>query len=129
MPSIKNLEMVNAVSSHKNISVKKSLFSTKFIYEPTQSPLKAIVQEYSSSDGERLTKLLNLPIDKMSAEIEKNGKPEQASIGQFRLEICLSEDSQFCALQLFRFSDFRYNAIFEPQIHEGKDVETITKLL
>ena len=59
MPSIKNLEMVNAVSSHKNISVKKSLFSTKFIYEPTQSPLKVIVQEYSSSDGERLTKLLN----------------------------------------------------------------------
>ena len=49
MSSIKHLDMAAAVSVYTNITVKKSLFSTKVIYTPTGSNVKAMVIEYSPS--------------------------------------------------------------------------------
>lgn len=127
MSSFKSLEMAAVVSSYKNITIKKSLFSTKAIYTPTGSPVKAIVLEYSPSEGERLERLLDMPADKMAAEMAK-GKPTAGANGNFRLEVCLSEDHQFCALQLFRFADFSYSPLFEPRFYEGETVEYYAKL-
>lgn len=128
MPSIKNLEMADAVSSYQYITLKKSLFSTKVIYEPTQSPVKAIVREYTPSEGERVLRLLGMPLDKMVADIQQKGKPVAGANGNYRLETCLSDDRRFCALQLFRFADFIYKAVIEPRFYEGNDVENVTKL-
>ena len=69
MSNFKNLEMAAAVSAHKNITVKKSLFSTKVIYTPTQSTVKDIILEYAPADGERVKRLLDMPLDKMVSEI------------------------------------------------------------
>lgn len=129
MASIKNLEMAAAVFAYKNISIKKSLFSTKAVYEPTQSPVKAIVQEYTPTSGERVKELLSLPLDKMADELQKKGKPATAPIGHYHLEACLSDDHQFCALQLFRFINFDFEPVFEPRFYEGQAVETIVKLI
>ncbi len=74
-------------------------------------------------------RLLDMPLDKMAADIQEKGKPVAGANGNFRLELCLSDDHQFCALQLFRFGDFKYNAVFEPRFYEGKDVENIALLL
>lgn len=129
MSSIKSLVMADAVAAYHHITIKKSLFSTKAIYTPTDSPVKVMVLEYSPSDGENVGRLLNMPLDKMAADIEHKGKPTTGANGNFRLEVCLSDDHQFCALQLFRFADFSYRPLFEPRFYEGKDVEYITKLL
>ena len=129
MVSIKNLEMAAALSSYTNITIKKSLFSTKAVYEPTQSTVEPIVLEYTPTSGENLAHLLSLPLDKMAEQIKLKGKPAIAPIGHFHLEVCLSADHQFCALQLFRFMDFSYSPVFETRFYEGKDVETIVKLI
>lgn len=129
MPSFKSLEMAAAVSTHKNITVKKSLFSTKTIYTPTGSPIKVLSLEYPPSEGERLGRLLDMPTDKMEAEIQQKGKPRTGANGNFRLEVCLSEDHQFCALQLFRFGNFSYSPLFEPRFYEGEKVECYAQLL
>lgn len=129
MSSIKNLEMAAALSAYQHIEIKKSLFSTKAIYTPTQSLAKAIILEYSPSEGERVARLLDMPLDKMAADIQQKGKPATGANGNFRLELCLSDDRQFCALQLFRFSDFQYKPVFEPRFYEGKDVEAVALLL
>ncbi len=129
MSSIKNLEMAAAFSACQHIEIKKSLFSTKAIYTPTQSQVKPIVLEYTPSEGERMERLLDMPLDKMAADIQEKGKPVAGANGHFRLEFCLSDDHQFCALQLFRFSDFQYKPVFEPRFYEGKDVAYITHLL
>ena len=128
MPSIKNLEMAAAISAYKNVTIKKSLFSTKGIYTPTQSPVGAMVLEYPPSEGERVERLLDMPLDKMAAYIEQKGKPASGANGNFRLEVCLSDDHQFCALQLFRFADFSYHPLFEPRFYEGKDAEFVVTL-
>ena len=129
MSSIKNLEMAAALSAYQHVEIKKSLFSTKAVYTPTQSPAKAVILEYNPTEGERVARLLDMPLDKMAADIQEKGKPVTGANGNFRLELCLSDDRQFCALQLFRFGDFKYNAVFEPRFYEGKDVETIALLL
>ncbi|MBQ9261181.1 MAG: hypothetical protein IJ185_03640 [Prevotella sp.] len=129
MPRLKDLEMAAAVSAYKNIEIKKSLFSKKAIYSPTQSAVKAMIIEYTPSDGERLASLLDMPLEKMAAEIDQKGAPKSAPIGHFRFEVCLSEDKQFCAIQLFRFVDFKNSPVFDVRFYEGKDVEIIEKLL
>lgn len=129
MPSFKSLEMAAAVSAYHNITIKKSFFSTKAIYTPTGSRVKAIMLEYSPSEGEKVKRLLDMPFDKMASDIEQNGKPETGVNGNFRLDVCLSEDHQFCAIQLFRYVDLCYNPLFAPRFYEGKDVEYISKLL
>ncbi len=129
MSSIKSLDMAAAISACKNITIKKSLFSTKTIYMPTGSTVKAMVLEYSPSEGEKVQHLLDMPLDKMAADIAQKGKPAAGANGNFRLEVCLSDDRQFCALQLFRFVDFSYRPLFEPRFYEGTDVEYIAKLL
>lgn len=121
--------MAAALSAHRHIEIKKSLFSTKTVYTPTQSRAKAVILEYSPSEGERVERLLDMPLDKMAADIEQKGKPVTGANGNFRLELCLSDDHQFCALQLLRFGDFQYKPVFEPRFYEGKDVEFITQLL
>ena len=129
MSSIKNLEMAAALSAYQHIEIKKSQFSTKAIYTPTQSQAKAIILEYSPSEGERVARLLDMPLDKMAADIQQKGKPATGANGNFRLELCLSDDRQFCAVQLLRFGDFQYKPVFDPRFYEGKDVEPFTKLL
>ena len=129
MSSIKNLEMAAALSAYQHIEIKKSLFSTKAVYTPTQSQVKVYIQEYSPTEGERVERLLGMPLDKMAADIQQKGKPAAGANGNFRLELCLSDDRQFCALQLFRFGDFQYKPVFEPRFYEGKDVEAIALLL
>jgi len=129
MSSIKNLEMAAALSVYTHIEIKKSLFSTKAIYTPTQSQVKAIILEYTPSEGERVEHLLDMPLDKMAADIQQKGKPVAGVNGNFRLELCLSDDHQFCGLQLFRFGDFKYNPVFEPRFYEGKDAETVAQLI
>ena len=120
--------MAAAVSAYKNITIKKSLFSKKAVYTPTQSPVKVMILEYTPTEGERLVRLLDMPLDKMVADIQQKGAPKPAPIGHYRLEVCLSEDRQFCAIQLFRFVDFQYSSVFDPSFYEGKDVEMIAQL-
>ena len=128
MPSFKDLEMASAVSAYRNITIKKSLFSKKAIYTPTQSPVKVMVLEYTPTEGERLERLLSMPLDKMVADIQQKGAPKTAPIGHYRFEVCLAEDGQFCAIQLFRFMDFKNSPVFEPRFYEGKDVAAIARL-
>ena len=129
MSSFKSLEMAYAVSIHPHITVRKSFFQTKVIYTPTQSPVRVVIHEYTPTEGSRLLSLLDMPKDKLLAELQQKGAPASGSNGHYHLEACLSEDRQFCALQVFRYGDFRYNAIGEPHFYEGDDAKVIAQIL
>lgn len=128
MPSFKSLEMAGAVSSRDHIIIKKSLFSTRVVYAPTQSRVKAMILEYQPTEGERLERCLDMPIDRMVDEIQHKGKPAAGSIGNYHLEVCLSDDHQFCALQLFRFLELTNRPVTEPLFYEGEDAVKVAQL-
>ena len=130
MSSIKDLGMAAAVSAYEHISIKKSFFGLfqKAIYTPTNSPVKALTYDYTPLEGEHLEELLNLPLGEMAKKLKQQGKPKPAPIGHFRLEVCVSEDQHFCALQLFRYVDFKYIPAFEPRFYLNIEAEIILKL-
>ena len=129
MPNIKNLEMAEAVSSKSYIRISNSFFGLcqKIVYVPTGSPVKVIKQEYSREEGERLEKLLSLPIKKLEAELASKGKPATTAVGNYQLQACVSDDRQFCAVQLFRFADLMYHPQAEPQFFEGEAAAAIAR--
>ena len=48
-------------------------------------------------------------------------------MGNARLDICVSKDRQFIALQLFNYYDLMFHPITDPKIIEGQDAELIAK--
>lgn len=131
MPNIKNLEMADAVFSKDYIRIDNSFFGLcqKVVYVPTGSRVKVVKQEYRREEGERLEKLLSLPVNKLEAELASKGKPATTAVGNYQLQACVSDDRQFCAVQLFRFADLMYHPQAEPQFFEGRDAEVISKLI
>ncbi len=129
MPSIKNLEMADAISLHNRVIIKKSLLSAKAYYEPTQSRIKVKILSYPVTEGEHLERILDMPLAKWADEINRKGKPQPGAIGNFRLELCLSEDHQFCALQLFRFADYGFRSLGEAHFFEGNESEQVIENL
>lgn len=123
--------MADAVFSKNYIRIDNSFFglSQKIVYVPTGSPVKVVKLEYSREEGERLEKLLSLPVNKLEAELASKGKPTTTAVGNYQLQACVSDDRQFCAVQLFRFYDFMYHPLEEPLFFKGKGAEIISKLI
>lgn len=130
MANIKNMEMAEALSQNSNITIKKAFLGLKqtVVYNPTQSPCTTYVLDYAPEVGERLERLLNMAADKMRAELAK-GALKPVPIGNVRLEAVVSTDGQFAAVQLFRFTDFKYHNFTPLKTFEGEEAAVIVELL
>ena len=130
MSNIKNLEMADALSSKSYIRISNSFFGffQKVVYVPTGSPLKVFTLEYSPEAGGRLEKLLSMPLDKLDAELASKGKPVTTAVGNYQLQACVSDDRQFCAVQLLRFADLMYHPLAEPRFFEGKAAASVARI-
>ncbi|MBR1732461.1 MAG: hypothetical protein IJ729_01780 [Alloprevotella sp.] len=131
MPNIKKLEMAAAVSAHRNVSVKSSLFGllTTAVYEPTRSKLSAAQYYYTTDGGARLEALLRSPEEGMGKALNACAGLERRAVCNVRLDVCRSADAQFLALQLFRYEDYLYHPVCAPRIFEGSDAEHIISVL
>ncbi|MBQ9667243.1 MAG: hypothetical protein IJV45_00635 [Prevotella sp.] len=127
--SIKNMEMAEAIANNQHIAVKKSFFGTKVIYQPSQSPVACDVYEYSQAEGDRMARLLRLPLSELAAELKAKGRPTPTAVGPMRLEVCRSKDGLFCAMQLFQFADFKYHALTELLACEDSEAQTLAQLV
>ena len=130
MANIKNLEMAAAVFNHPDINIVKTLFglSTKTVYSPTQSTVKAVRLDYDAEASTQLERVLKASDDELDHVVPDLGvKP--TNMGNVRLEGCLSADRQFAALQLLRFSDFEYRPVTEPRFYEGHAAEIVSAML
>lgn len=131
MANIKSTEMGKTLASDPRITTKSSLFGlvSKSVYTPTDSPLAIYKFEYPADKGDKVARLLGLvgePLKQAAAEM-KTLKTD--SIGNTRLEACISADQQFAALQLFRYSNFLPTPITKVTVFEGEDAKTIGSLL
>jgi len=131
MASFNKLAMAAAVASQSYIDIRSTLFGLcrKIIYTPTQSPVRPMMQEYSPASGDQLQRLLKLPVEKWAAEMKAHGKPQPTAIGKFRLEACLSDDRQFCAVQLTCFGDTYYEPVTEPIFFQGDEAKLAAAIL
>ena len=130
MTKIKNLEMATAISNNNDIIINTSFFGLceKATYVPTGSRVKAQTFEYSPINGERLGILLDSDTDEINRQLNRGVTVRATSVGNMRAEICQSDDRQFLAVNLLRFSNFRYDPVGEVKFFHGHDAEVACRL-
>lgn len=125
-----SVEMASAVSKHPHVSIKKSLFGlfAKAYYNVTKSQIGSYENSYSRETGERIKPLFSIE-DKYVIGCTKDiGLLHQQPNGNYRLDICISRDRQFIALQLFHFENLMYRPVTDVRYFEGEQAEAIEKL-
>lgn len=130
MTKIKNLEMAATISNNNDITINTSFFGLceKVTYVPTGSRVKAQTFEYSPINGERLGILLDSDTDEINRQLNRGVTVRATPVGNVRAEICQSEDRQFLAVNLLRFSNFRYDPVGEVKFFHGHDAEVACRL-
>ena len=130
MTKIKKLEMATTISNEKDITVTESFFGLceKAIYTPTGSRVKADTYEYSQSNGERLIALVDNGIKELEKELERGVIVRATPVGHIRAEVCVSDDRQFLALNILKFSNFEYVPVRGPRLFRGHDAEVASRL-
>ena len=122
--------MASAISNNNDITINTTLFGLceKATYVPTGSRIKAQTFEYSPMNGERLSILLNSNIDEINRQLNRGIMVRSTPVGNMRAEICQSADRHFLAVNLLRFSNFRYDPVGEVKVFRGYDAEIVSRL-
>lgn len=122
--------MANAISNNNDITINTTLFGLceKATYVPTGSRIKAQTFEYSPMNGERLSILLNSNIDEINRQLNRGIMVRSTPVGNIRAEVCQSADRHFLAVNLLRFSNFRYDPVGEVKFFRGHDAEVVCRL-
>lgn len=131
MANINHLEMAAAFKVLPQVEIKKCFFglSTSMTYQKTTSKIHIIQNEYDASNGKLLEDtLLTSPEKLVEVGVPAKGI-KKSSIGNYRLDICLSDDKQFLATQLLRFVNFNYVEITDMKVFEGKAAEIIAEII
>ena len=117
------------VMALNDVQVKKGFmgWSVKLIYKPTQSKIQIKEKENTAEDGKKLQNILTAAPAEVETAISKF--PVSAiSMGNFKLQACLSDDSQFAALQLLAYKDFGYKPVTEMKVYTGRTAEVFSRL-
>ena len=123
MAKINHLEMGADVLALQDVQVKKGFMglTVKLIYQPTNSVIKII------EDGRKLENILSAAPKDVETAISKF--PVSAiSMGNMKLQACISDDHQFVATQLLAFKDFSYKPVTEMKTYTGKTAEAFAQL-
>lgn len=122
MSNFNSLGMAKTISENPDIETRKSWFSTKVYYTPSQSRVKAFKTACAIDTGESLKLLLNSKdYDSMSRMVTSMGRFEEKANGNYLLQGCISEDHKFVALQLYQFIGFAYEPVSDIRIFTGED--------
>lgn len=129
MTKIKNLRMWQAICNDTRISINKSLFglNTTATYIKTNSVIAANIIEYSPADGEKLKTILESPREKLNGAIG-DFHPQKTVNGNYMVEVCVSQDGEFVAVQLNQFIHMSYEPVSEVLIFEGKEAQSVKRL-
>lgn len=127
MANINGLQMGDVLSTDLRISIKKSLFSKKAVYNPTNSTIKCDKKEYSAEVGSKIAQFLRGNSSDIVARAQNVEHFQESSLGNYLLELAVSDDHQFAAICLYQFDQLRYKAITEILYFEGEEAKVIAE--
>lgn len=123
--------MSQALLSNDYLTVKTTLFGLRkqLIYVPTGSPVKVIKNIYNAEAVAPLRRIIESdPIG--LADAVKAFRAEKLSIGNVELDICMSDDKNFVALQMLQFGElYSYHPITDPAFFEGEQAQLVAGIL
>ena len=80
-----------------------------------------------SEDGRKLENILSAAPKDVETAIS-NFPVSAISMGNMKLQACISDDHQFVATQLLAFKDFGYKPVTEMKTYTGKTAEAFAQL-
>lgn len=130
MSKLKNMEMAEAVFSRGCVSTEKAFFGLKenLFYVPTNSKIDVLQHEYTPENGRKVEIILNTNVSSLETVVKAEGKVPTTMVGNVRLDICVSRDRQFVALQMFRFGSGDYQPVTDVCFYEGREAELVTSI-
>ncbi len=131
MANINKLEMGRALASDPRISTTSTFFglSHTSVYVPTGSKVGTYTFEYPAEREAKIENLLGLTGDALAHAAADIKTLRSDTLGNLRLEACVSADHKFAALQLFRYSNFEATPLSRLAVYEDADAATIASLL
>ena len=98
MANINHFQMIDNLKKDTRVTFKKGFLGlgSKIIYNTTQSNIKAYKKEYDASVGEQILKTLSLS----TTDVKATEKFPQKDLGNYQLELFVSDDKQFLAVSL-----------------------------
>ena len=130
MANINSLQMGKSICSDGRISIRKSWLGLRTIatYRITNSVVDARKIDYSPEDGKALKRILCLSRE-LQSEFWKNFHPKPIVDGNYLLEVCLSRDKAFLALQLLQYMQLGYEPVTDVLIYEGEEARMASQFL
>ncbi len=128
MANINSLQMRGALSSDPRISIRKSFFSKKAVYNNTQSTIKFLKKEYTTEVGMRIEKVLAIAADRLESDLKESEQFQETGLGNYLLEGGVSDDKQFAVFRLYRYDRLRYEPVTNIKFYEGSCAEKIAQL-
>ena len=129
MANIKHLQMWNTICTDSRIRINKSLFGLRTIvtYNTTNSRIDARTIELPPADGEYLKRILDKTLENLPQTIG-NFHIKPIANGNYMVEVAVSRDDKFIAVQLLQFMRMSYEPVTKVQIFEGNDAQIIAKI-
>lgn len=128
MANIIKMEMVKSLSAQGKASINKGFLGLGAKVIIDGQPMRALTREYAPAEGAKMQHIIGLPVEAM-AEALAAEKPVSSGLGNIRLEALTAADGQLLLIQLFRYSNFKLDALSPVIEVRGPQAETLVELL
>ena len=81
--------------------------------------------EFSPTEGQKVQAIVEASLKALDETIQREGLPKTSDNGNFRLNLCYSQDHEFAALHLQQFSGFEYHTLGEIRFAEGDEARKL----
>jgi len=128
MSKFNTIEIANLVSLHPKVEKRNFLgFFEHTFYQPMHSDIESFRNYYDAREADILQQIAegDDPAETLDAASEMNTSND----GDYRLDLCISEDRQFAAFQVFACEHGEYIPYSRLCFLEGRQAEAFERLL
>lgn len=131
MSKFNEIEMSQIVICHPHVEQHKILgiFGNKVRYQPTKSLISSYRNYYNAKDGATFLTICEASSATTEECILASQEMKTTENGDFRVDLCISDDAQFVAFQVFERQKDEYNPISTIKFLEGDVAEKFEQLL
>jgi len=121
------LEMAHEVARHPQLVTCNGFlgWGQKVVYRPTESPVESYSNYYSMEDAEKVRDLINCTDPSFDTQLGSCHDLPLKEFSTFRLDLCISHDSQFIAMQLNHVAEGKITHITPIRYFEGSQAEKV----
>ena len=124
------LKMAEEVANHPMIAKENHLFGLlhDVVYKPTESKMESFSNYYKESDAQLFKNLIECKSDQLESTVNSLKDAYCTDDSSFRLDLCVSKDGQFIAMQLNHIANDVTTHITPIRYFVGKEALQVDKI-